>query len=312
MTADAVFWIASQTKPITAVGLMMLVDEGKVKLDDPVAKYLPEFKEVMLEAKGKDSPQKPTQVMTVRHLLTHTTGMPFQSPEEKPTLDVLSLRDAAASYAKTPLHSEPGTKFVYSNAGINTAGRIIEVVSGMAYEEFMDKRLFGPLGMKDTTFWPSEGQLKRLAKPYKPNAEKNGLEETTIVHLKYPLSDKKRQVMPAGGLFSTAGDVAKFCQMMLNGGTKGNVRLLSAEAVKEMTTQQTPATMAQNWGLGFALSDGGNFGHGGALSTNMNVDAKRGLVTVWLVQQSGGFPNDGGKAQGAFKKAAEERFSPAK
>lgn len=312
MQADSLFWIASQTKPITAVALLMLVDEGKVKLDDPVAKYLPEFKELMIEAKGKDSPQKPKQTMTVRHLLTHTSGMPFQSRQEVPTLDVLTLRAATESYAQTHLHAEPGMVFRYSNAGINTAGRIIEVVAGMPYEDFMDRRLFVPLGMKDTTFWPSAEQLKRLAKPYKPTADKKGLDETTIVHLRYPLSDRKRQPMPAGGLFSTAGDVAKFCQMMLNGGTKGNARFLSEASVKELTSRQTPAVLQQNWGLGFALSDGGNYGHGGALATNMNIDPKRGLVTVWLVQQTGGFPNDGGKAQGAFRKAAEDHFSPKK
>src|SRR5258708_14221885 len=98
---------------------------------------------------------------------------------------MLPLRVAVGSYAMTPLQSEPGTKSQYSNAGINTAGRIIEVVSSMPYEDFLDKRLFGPLGMKDTTFWPNEEQISRLAKSYRPNKEKTGLEETTIGHLYY-------------------------------------------------------------------------------------------------------------------------------
>ena len=134
---------------------------------------------------------------------------------------------------------EPDSKYQYSNAGINTAGRIIEVVSGMPYEEFLDKRLFGPLGMKDTTFWPNEEQLQRLAKSYKPNADKTGLEEITIGQLKYPLSDRKRQPMPAGGLFSTAADVGRFCQMVLNGGVFDGKRYLSEAAVKQMTSKQT-------------------------------------------------------------------------
>src|ERR1700730_12075761 len=124
----------------------------------------------------------------------------------------------------TPLLFEPDTKYQYSNAGINTAGRIIEIVSGMPYEEFLDKRLFEPLGMKDTTFWPDEEQLTRLAKSYKPNSDKSGLEETTVAQLKYPLNDRKRQPMPAGGLFSTAADVGRFCQMILNGGTYKGVK----------------------------------------------------------------------------------------
>src|SRR5262249_27169955 len=150
--------------------------------------------------------RRPKQAITVRHILSHTSGMPFRSAMEQPTLDGLFLRDAVKSYAMTPLQFEPGSKWQYSNAGINTAGRLIEVASGMSYEEFLDKRLFGPLGMKDTTFWPSEEQLGRLAKAYKPSADKTGLAETTIGQLHYPLSDRKRQPMPAGGLFSTAAD----------------------------------------------------------------------------------------------------------
>jgi CubicO group peptidase (beta-lactamase class C family) len=138
-----------------------------------------------------------------------------------------------------PLDFEPGSKrFQYSNAGINTAGRIIEVGGGMAYEKFLDKRLFEPLGMKDTTFWPSEEQLKRLAKSYKPNADKSDLQEVEIAYLHYPLHDRKRQPMPGGGLFSTAADVCRFCQMVLNRGTFQGKRYLTEDAVKQMTSIQ--------------------------------------------------------------------------
>jgi CubicO group peptidase (beta-lactamase class C family) len=313
MQPDALFWIASQSKPVTAVALMMLVDEGKVKLDDPVEKYLPEFKEVQIgivKEKGQTpSLEKPKHPITVRQILSHTSGLPFQSAVEKPTLDGLPLREAVLSYAKTPLIAEPGTKYQYSNAGINTAGRIIEVVSGMSYEDFLDKRLFGPLGMKDTTFWPSEKQLQRLAKTYKPNADKTGLEETRIGQLKYPLSDReKRYPMPAGGLFSTAADVARFCQMLLNNGTFEGKRYLSEAAVAELTKKQT-GELKDNYGLGFAV--GGTFGHGGANATNMTIDPKRGLVFVWMVQHAG-FPGEGGKSQGAFRKAAEDQFGAPK
>jgi CubicO group peptidase (beta-lactamase class C family) len=308
MRPDALFWIASQSKPITAAAFMMLVDEGKVKLDDPVEKYLPEFKDVKVAVKqGTDTVlEKPKQPITVRQILSHTSGMPFRSAKEEPTLDLLPLREAVLSYAATPLQTEPGTKYAYSNAGINTAGRIIEVVSGMPYEEFLDKRLFGPLGMKDTTFWPNEEQLTRLAKSYKPNKEKNGLEETTVTQLKYPLSDRKRYPVPAGGLFSTAEDVGRFCQMVLNGGTFKGKRLLSEEAVRQMTSKQTGDALKDNYGLGW--STGATFGHGGAYSTGMTIDPKRGLITVWMVQHAG-FPGEGGKSQGAFRKAAEDAFA---
>jgi CubicO group peptidase (beta-lactamase class C family) len=300
MTTDALFWIASQSKPITAVALMMLVDEGKVSLDDPVEKYLPEFKEIKLAG------EKPKQSITVRRILSHTSGMPFSSVKERPTLDMLTLRDAVKSYVETPLLHEPGSKYQYSNAGINTAGRIVEVVAEMPFEEFLAKRLFVPLGMKDTTFRPNAEQLKRLAKSYKPNSDKTGLEEITIGQLKYPLDDPQRQPMPAGGLFSTAADVGRFCRMMLNGGSLDGKRYLSENAVKQLTTKQTGDALKDNYGLGWSVG-GGGFGHGGAFSTNMNVDTKRGLVTVWLVQHAG-FPGDGGKSQGAFRKAAEDQF----
>ena len=201
MKTDAVFWIASQSKPITAAALMILVDEGKVKLDDPVAKYLPEFRDLWVATERDNDHillKRPSRPITVREILSHTSGMPFASAMEQPTLDGLSLRDAVKSYAMTPLQSEPGTKYQYSNAGINTAGRIIEVVGGMPYEDFLQKRLFDPLGMKDTTFWPDDAQLKRLAKSYKPNSAKNDLEETTVGQLQYPLNDRKRRYPDAG------------------------------------------------------------------------------------------------------------------
>lgn len=309
MGPDALFWIASMSKPITAALLMMLVDDGKVRLDDPVERYLPEFKGLWVKAEeDKDHMllRKPKQPVTVRQILNHTSGMPFRSLLEQPTLDHLPLRDAIRSYALTPLQTEPGTAYAYSNAGINTAGRIIEVVSGAPYETVLQKRLLGPLGMKDTTFWPGDMQLKRLAKSYKPNAAKNGLEPTTIAQLTYPLSDSKRQPMPAGGLFSTAQDVGKFCQMVLAGGEFEGKRYLSEGAVKEMTTRQTPPGLKESYGLGWSVSPT-SYGHGGAHATNMTVDTKRGLVLVFMVQHAG-FPGDGARSQGVFRKAAEDRF----
>jgi CubicO group peptidase (beta-lactamase class C family) len=309
MQADNLFWIASQSKPITATALMMLVDEGKVKLDDPVDKYLPEFKGVWL-ATERDADhvllKKPSHPITVRNVLSHTSGLPFKSALEEPTLDLFPLAARVGSYAMTPLDFDPDSGYRYSNAGINTAGRIIEVVSGMAYEDFLDKRLFEPLGMKDTTFWPNEEQIGRLAKSYKPTAAKDGLEETQIGQLKYPLDDRQRQPMPAGGLFSTARDVARFCQMILGGGVFEGKRYLSAEAVREMTKRQTPETVKESYGLGWATG-GGVFGHGGAFTTNMSIDSGRGLITVYMVQHAG--PPEVGQLYGVFVKAAQEAFA---
>jgi CubicO group peptidase (beta-lactamase class C family) len=305
MKSDALFWIASQSKPITATALMMLVDRGKVSVSDAVEKYLPEFKGQMVIAEQDAEHmllRRASHPITVREILTHTSGLPFSSPMERPTLDQLPLRDAVRSYAMGPLQFEPGTKYQYSNAGINTAGRIIEVVSGMPYEEFLARRLFSPLGMKDTTFWPTEAQLKRLAKSYKPNPTTNGLEQTTITQLQYPLNDRQRRPMPAGGLFSTAHDLARFCQMILNGGELDGKRYLSQAALQEMTSKQTGKDLKEGYGFGWSVGET-TCGHGGAYATNMNIDRRRGLILVWLVQHAG-FPDDGAKSFDAFREAA--------
>jgi CubicO group peptidase (beta-lactamase class C family) len=312
MATDALFWIASMSKPMTAAAFMALVDEGKVKVDDPVEKYLPEFRDVWLAVERDNDHillKRPRHKITVKHLLTHTSGLPFASRVEGPELDHLTLRDGARSYVMTPLLSEPGSKWAYSNAGINTAGRIIEVVSGMPYEKFMQKRLFDPLGMKDTTFWPDEKQLARLAKSYRPNRTNDGLVEIKIGQLRYPLNDHKRQPMPAGGLFSTATDVSNFCRMVLAGGVFEGKRVLSEKAVRQMTSSQT-GDLPQSYGLGWATGkkSGGTFGHGGAYRTDMTVDPRKGLVMVFLVQHDGYPGKDGDKIRPTFVKAAVEKY----
>lgn len=309
MSPDALFWIASMSKGITCTAVMMLVDEGKVKLDDPVEKYIPEFKDLywLEKVEGKEPVKKIAPPLTIRQILSHTSGLAFKSAAESPTLDCLPLKDAVLSYTKQPLAYEPSTKYQYSNAGINTGGRIIEIVSGMPYEEFLQKRLFDPLGMKDTTFWPNEEQIARLAKSYKPNAAKDNLELIGITQLQTPLNDHtKRFPMPGGGLFSTASDMGKFCRMLLNGGTLDGKKYISEDALKELSKRQTPAALKDSYGLGFTVGDGW-FGHGGAYATNMEIDTKHGLTYIWMVQH-GGFPGDGNKSQGAFKAAAQKQF----
>jgi len=314
MQTDSLFWIASQSKPITAAALMMLVDEGKVCVDDPVEKYLREFQGQMVVVE-KDTEhvllRRPKHPITVKNVLSHTSGLPFKSAIEEPSLDLFSLSLRVRSYARTPLEFEPDSKYQYSNAGINTAARIIEVVTGKPFERFLDERLFQPLGMKDTTFWPSEEQAGRIAKSYKPATGNKGLEETTIGQLYYPLTDRtQRFPMPAGGLFSTAHDLARFYQLLLNRGQLDGKRYLSEAAVKRLTTRQTPPELNNSYGFGFAVGDT-SFGHGGAYSTNTTADTARGLILVWLVQHAG-FPGEGSKSQEAFKRAALEMFAAEK
>ena len=310
MAPDALFWIASQSKAMTATAVLMLVDEGKIALDDPVEKYLPEFRGQMVVAE-KDNDhvllRKPVHPITIREVLSHMSGLPFKSAIEEPTLDGLPLAAAVRSYAMTPLQTEPGTHYQYANAGINTAARILEVVSGMKYEDFMQQRLFNPLGMKDTTFWPTEKQVRRLAKSYHPNDAKTDLAEIPVTQLHYPLTDQSRRFpMPAGGLFSTAQDTALFCQMLLNKGELKGRRYLSESAFKEMTRRETPMTVNDSYGFGLRLGSDW-FGHSGAYSTGMEIRPQQGLILIWMVQHNG-FPGDGKKAQEVFKNWAKERF----
>lgn len=303
MTPDTLFWIASESKPMTAVAVMMLVDEGKVSLDDPVGKYLPEFRSQMLVAEKTETQtilKKPARPITIRDCLSHMSGLPFKSAAEEPVLDGLPLAAAVRTYAMTPLVTEPGTAYQYSNAGINTAARVLEVVAKMSYEQFMEERLFTPLGMTDTTFWPDEAQVARLAKSYRPDKEKTKLEAFEITQLRYPLSDRVRRFpMPAGGLFSTAEDVARFARMLLNRGETDGHRYVSEAAVAEISQRQTPASVNNSYGLGFALGTDW-FGHGGAHATNLEIYPARARALVWMVQHAR-FPGKGKEAQGVFK-----------
>ena len=326
MRADAMFWIASMTKPMTAMALMMCVEEGKLSIDDPVEKHLPEFRNQWLiaeKAPDRVVVRKPKRPITVKDLLTHTSGLVGASPLDKAALDTLTLREAVITYALSPLQFEPGSKWSYCNPGINTLGRLVEVASGKPYAEFMQERLFTPLGMKDTTFWPTEEQAKRIAKSYKPNADKTGLEETAVSFLTVPITNRDRMALPAGGLFSCAGDLAKVYQMVLNGGTLNGHRFLKEETLKQMTTNQTgdlkvSFSDGMHMGLGFHIVNTpmgvteslnpGSFGHGGAYGTQAWMDPVRKLAIVLLIQRAGLPNSDQSDMRKALQKAAVETF----
>ena len=300
---DSMFWIASMSKAMTAATVMMLADEGRLSVDDPVEKYLPEFKDVWVRESaenGHEVLRRPAHPITVRNLLTHTSGLVPRSPLETPWIDLLPLAENVKVYPLVPLAFEPGTRYQYSNAGINTAGRIVEVISGMPFETFLQTRLLEPLGMKDTTFWPTAEQVARLAKSYRKRA--NGAwEEVPIDQVSYPLTDRRRGPCPAGGLFSTAEDVSRFCRMLLAGGRWEGKRLLTEKAVQEMSSVQTgelsldpPDDAGYGYGLVVprrlpnrpAPENLGTFGHSGAYATAMSVDPVHGFVTVLMVQRA--------------------------
>ncbi len=293
MRADALFWIASMTKPVTAAAVLMLADEGKLSIDDPVAKHIPELA-ALKTADGKIA------TVTLKHLLTHTSGMGDATAEQR--LAARSLADLIPHYAAQPLRFQPGTRWEYCQSCINTLGRIVEVVSGRSFPDFLQERLFGPLGMQDTTFYPTAAQLARLAKSYK--AVDGRLEEAPI-YADYEPRRAGRFPAANGGLFSTAGDYVRFCQMLLGQGSFGGKRYLSPVAVAAMSAIQTGDivtgfTPGNGWGLGCcvvrqpqgvtaALSPG-SFGHGGAYGTQAWIDPVKKVAYVLMVQRAN-FPN---------------------
>jgi CubicO group peptidase (beta-lactamase class C family) len=273
------------SKAFCATATMMLVDEGKISVDDPLEKYIPEFKgdQVIDPKDPTHTPHRPNHPPTIREALSLSTGLPFgggTGPGGQ--LDAKPLSAVAAIDGKEPLQFQPGTDFFYSNEGINACARIVEIVSGMPYETFLQQRIFDPLGMKDTTFWPTVEQQQRLAKCYLEKANPKRLEAVPYRQLTYPLEKKEgRYPVASGGLFSTAQDLAKFCQMFLNGGTLGGKQYLSPAAYKMMTTKEAPT---KNYGFGWDLDKDGSYGHGGADQTYMGIDPKLGVVEIFLTQ----------------------------
>ncbi|MGB6745585.1 MAG: family 20 glycosylhydrolase [Terracidiphilus sp.] len=297
MAANDLFWIASVSKPLTVTAFMMLVDEGKINIDDPVEKYLPEFKgqKVCIQQPAPVPPpsahpcatEPASHPILIREILSHTSGLPFHSAAQPGALDSLSVKDSVHSFAREPLLFQPGTKYSYSNEGIDTAARIIEVVSGMPYEQFLQQKLFDPLGMTDTTFWPTQAQIARLATSYKLDKSANSLQAMQIDQLTYPLDDHAHRFpMPAGGLFSTAADLARFCQMILNGGELDGKRYISRESLRRMTSTENGGLGGTDYGFGWAVSADG-FGHGGAYKNTINIDTSTGRILVFMVQQNG-------------------------
>ncbi|HYV37621.1 MAG TPA: serine hydrolase domain-containing protein [Gemmataceae bacterium] len=308
ISEDNVFWIASMTKMFAGASIMMLVDEGKVSLDDPAIKFIPELKKWMV-VEEKDQSHlllKPlVRPVTIRHLLSHTSGLAATSELQQVMRgDSFSLKAHALSSVTGPLQAQPGEKYIYCTQGMNIAARIVEVVSGMPYEQFLQKRLFDPLGMKDTTFWPSEAQLARLANAYGPNKQKNGFARGDISFLSKPLSDRTRRFPEAGGgLFSTTHDIFRYGLLLANDGQLEGKRYLSHAAMDELRKQQTGKTKV-NYSLGYHLRNG-MFGHDGAWGTDLSVHPKTGMVAVFMVQCPSG---DQWAARDLFLKTAVKVF----
>jgi CubicO group peptidase (beta-lactamase class C family) len=319
MTPDTLFWIASMTKPVTGVAVLMLQDEGKLHVSDPVAKYLPEFA-------GLKTPSGKPANLTISQILTHTSGLGEASGPKAQSAKTLA--DLVPIWLSTPMQFEPGSKWQYCQSGINAAGRIVEVVSGMSFDAFLQQRLFDPLGMKDTTFYPTEAQRSRWVTAYSKNKDTGALD---AVPPRPEFGPRDRPPQGNGGLYSTAPDYARFCQMLLNGGTLDGRRYLGSESLKFLNTSQTgalPTGFFQNetfgkrganygWGIGTCVlkvpHDGvaevlsaGTFGHGGAWGTQAWIDPVKGVAYVLMVQRAN-FPNsDASDVRRGFQKAADQ------
>lgn len=305
MEKNALFWIASMTKSVNATAVMLLVEEGRLSLDAPASQWLPDLGKVTVA--GGAPPERP---ITLRMLLSHTAGIAF--PSRKPSDGAISLKSYVASLVKTPLAFQPGSSYEYG-FGPTVAGRIIELVSGMKYEDFLRTRVFAPLGMKDTTFHPDEALRARIARTYKMDED---TQELVPGYNPFVTSDASVRHMPepAGGLFSTAADMGRFYSMIANGGELDGQRLLSAKAVQDMTTPVSAGGKQLNYACGWQCNTEtqrvcagmpvGSFGHGGAFATNGWVDPKSGIVTVYLVQNV--LVPDSGKPKDAFQRLVME------
>lgn len=317
MTGETLFWIASMTKPVTGVAVLMLQDEGKLNVTDPVAKYLPEFADLK-------TPSGAAANLTITQILTHTSGL-----READTVasGASTLAELVPHWLSGPTQFEPGSRWQYCQSGINAAARIVEVVSGKTFDVFLEERLFAPLGMKDTGFYLSDEMRQRLATPYAKNAESRAL-ELAPARAGYE-GTRNRPPQGNGGLYSTPQDYARFCQMLLAGGTLDGSTYLSAEAMDILTTPQSgdiPVGFFQNdtfgqhgtkygWSLGTcilrtphegvaAMLNPGTFGHGGAWGTQAWIDPTKGLAYLLFVQRSN-FPNsDASMVRQLFQEAA--------
>jgi CubicO group peptidase (beta-lactamase class C family) len=311
MRKDTVFQIMSMTKPFTAVGIMMLAEEGKLTLRDPIERHLPEFRgQRVATTTGPDAARAGTAThpVTIQELLSHTSGMFDAAPAEIKDYNQqmnLPLADLVRVFARQPLLFQPGTHWSYSSPGIDILGRVIEVCSGQKYEDFIAERILKPLGMKDSFFYPDTARLARIAMVYEGRDGKLSPSPGSILGgdparhrqgAKYPA--------PAWGLHSTAEDLLRFYQMMLNGGTTGGRRYLSPFSVHLMTEVYTGDLHPSGWlggsgyGLGWEVVTEpygelaghaiGTYGHGGAFGTQGWIDPKHDLIRILLIQRSNG------------------------
>jgi CubicO group peptidase (beta-lactamase class C family) len=315
MSKDTLFWIASMSKPITGVAILMLMEEGTVRLTDPVSMFIPEFRgmkvAVMQERQPTGSPRDTTgtaplfytvpatREITIQDLLSHVSGLVSggaASTAEEAKLEwkaSMTLAEYIPRLGATPLDFQPGSRWSYSaGAGFETLGRIVEVVSGQTLDQFLRQRIFDPLGMKDITFHPSHEQLMRMTTIYhRANGALTTVDTPDWLNGAY--------LAAAGGLLSSAADYLQFCEMLANGGQWNGKRLLSPKTVELMSSIFVPDTLpGRTRGRGFGLSvqvisdavaantrtSNGSYGWDGLFGTHFWVDPKEKIIGILMIQ----------------------------
>ena len=324
MPQDALFRLYSMTRSITSTAAMILWEEGKFQLDDPIATYLPQFADqrVFVDAGAPDMSQTRARRgdITVRHLLTHTSGIGSRSSPiyrtERVRLRSITLPQMVDNAARVPLFEDPGTRFRY---GISTTmlGRLIEIWSGMPLEQFLDERVFEPLGLSDTVFWADRDRADRLATVYRRDNASGALNPHAIEEI--PFTEQPTLIEGGVGLLSSTMDFLRFSQMFLNKGELGGTRVLRPETVEMMTSNHIPDSVlplgtrgymaGSGWGLGFnVVLDSsaytfpvgeGEYWWDGSAGTRFSIDPEHGIITVIMAQVS---PSRGGGFREEFKK----------
>ena len=296
------FMQCSQTKGFCGVTIAKLVEEGKISLDDPVYKYLPEFKELWVldgEKDGIRTLHKAQNTLTIRMVLNHTGGYPFEVSAKRNDVrgggwtGGAPLRQIASIAADSPLKFEPGTAVRYSNTGIDIGAAVVEVVTGMKWEDYLKETVLDPLGMKSTWFWPTDKQIENKIELYelKENAPAEWRGE--MAWQQRPYNDSHVFASAGAGLWTTAEDQLKFYKMLMNLGVGENgVRILEEETVKSILARSTRPAHMEGYSLGLVApvedTESSWFGHGGAWGTNCYVNWHTKEIRLWVIQSAGG------------------------
>ncbi|MCY4571060.1 MAG: serine hydrolase [Candidatus Poribacteria bacterium] len=318
MTPDTIFRIASMTKPITSVAVMMLYEEGHFRLNEPVSRFIPAFKEMQVlppeDSEDSAEPVPATRQITIWNLLTHTSGLTYHWNErlgpQYTAADIThgllqdesTLEEKMKILATIPLLYQPDAEYEYG-LSIDLLGHLVEVVSGMSLNEFFSERIFKPLGMNDTHFFIPEAKREQLATVYERTkdgpitrkSQEPTVDGSLIYSTDYPYNGPRTYFSGGGGLVSTAPDYVRFAQMMLNGGELDEVRLLSRKTVELMTSNQL-ANMDVDFGFGLGFSvvrdksdlneigSVGTFGWGGFFFTNFFIDPQEQMIGIFMCQ----------------------------